>query len=261
MEWVSLIVGIMASAIIAIVAHFISKAEPSIAYQSAHQTVIGNYSNKFEGKELKLYFNDELVEQVSKTQIAMWNQGAKTVKGSDIVAKDPIRIVSPEGSKILAFSIISSTREINGCKLEMNNDSLEEILLAFDYLDRRDGVVIEIIHTGGKLKPVPHGNIKGMPKGIRNKGSVTYPLLEEKTKKSIADRLKWFAMICGLSLFLLAFLSYNYFFIDKMKLFDDFGRNIIPAFFGSLISVMILFKIQTFKNRRFPNKLLKVDNK
>ena len=201
------------------------------------------------------------VEQVSKTQIAVWNSGVSTMHGQDIVAAAPLKFVFPSDVKILAYSMVSTTNKANNFKLEVNNQAPNELIYTFDYLDRKDGVIIEIVHTGNAVYVRHEGKVKGMPGGVKNKGSVDFPLYEEKIKKSFWSKLKTVAFLCILSALYLVFLTYTYFAIDKFDLFDNFPSNLIPVYIGTFICAALWYRIEKHKNMKFPKKLLSPENK
>ncbi len=100
----------------------------------------------------------------------MWNSGRTTIRGSDIISEDPLRIEFKSGTQVLQVRILKFTREAN--KFIANNREKESHIvdLAFDYLDQEDGVSIEILHTSEKAYFNILGTIRELPRGINNLG-------------------------------------------------------------------------------------------
>jgi hypothetical protein len=64
----------------------------------------------------------------------------------------------------------------------------------FDYLDARDGGVIELLNTDKKTYPKLEGSIRGIPKGLRDGGPVPLPRRERR----------WGVLLIGIGAFFLA---------------------------------------------------------
>jgi hypothetical protein len=124
--------------------------------------------------EVAVYFNDQRVERLTKTTLIFWNSGTSVLNGEDGVATDPIRICFNDGDRILSYKIIKATKNTNNCRLLRAADALlipHQIEIAFDYLDAGDGVTIELLHDSEKRYPVMRGTIRGVPKGIIDRGN------------------------------------------------------------------------------------------
>src|SRR5947209_3149849 len=63
--------------------------------------------------ELKISFRGKELESVTKTLALIWNSGNSTIEGSRIVAVDPLRLITSEGSEILDSSILKVSRTVN----------------------------------------------------------------------------------------------------------------------------------------------------
>ena len=79
---------------------------------------------------------------------------------------------------------LRASRDVNEFRLILDPDLPSRALLTFDYLDRRDGAVFEIIHTGAKGKARVTGSVRGIPKGVSNWGGL---LNWETQKSSVSD--------------------------------------------------------------------------
>ncbi|MCF2717859.1 hypothetical protein LWE69_11780 [Paenibacillus sp. UKAQ_18] len=228
------------------------KIGPRFCYQTSTLKVIGGYSEQFKQDELEIFFEGEKVDAVSKTQIAFWNSGFGTIKGEDIVERDQLRAKFSEDSKILSMSIVTQSRNVN--RIELNKNSENEVLINFEFLDSKDGGIIEIVHTDTKSRPNLIGTVKGLPNVLKDKGDIVpYPILQiedgvvKKRKVSILNLLFiiiQFALI--LFLYIGSIISYL---LNKL----DNGIIIITV----MVTLMfIIVCYLTFKNRiKFPKKI------
>jgi hypothetical protein len=86
------------------------------------------------------------LENFSGGLVAFWNAGSETIRKEDIAAKDPIVIKGIDGSTILDASVIQANG-VNRFKAILDKRS-NAVTITFEYLDRDEGGVIEILHTG-----------------------------------------------------------------------------------------------------------------
>lgn len=126
------------------------------------------------------------VDQVSTTYIFFWNKGRKPILRSDV--QKQLSIYFPSEVTILDYKVINVTRlEID---FSISNLATKEELefvprlpkertpvkianrldICFEFLDKNDGVVIEVKHTGSpEVKLEIEGTILSVPKGIECK--------------------------------------------------------------------------------------------
>jgi hypothetical protein len=83
------------------------------------------------------------------------------------VQNDQARIVFPADSRVLIAHVVESTRKSIGLTTVID-DADRAIVIKFDFLDRGDGGVIQIIYQGDPTaRPEITGSIRGVPEGIR----------------------------------------------------------------------------------------------
>jgi hypothetical protein len=116
---------------------------------------------------IKVLYDHHQVRRVTQSFIWLWREGRGTVRGTDVVLADPVTINVPKGIRILNVSVAAQTNDTNNVKVVA--DSLDETraVVTFDYLDPRQGAVIEVLHTGERPgETTLSGTIMGVPKGI-----------------------------------------------------------------------------------------------
>lgn len=122
--------------------------------------LIADFSSKL--AKLQILYNNKGIESLTVSKIAFWNDGAQTIDGGDVAEAEPLRIVLKEGYEILDVSVISTKNEANRfdvAQLEEGNS----VKISFDYLDKHEGGVIQLIHTGRGSSDI---EILGIVKGF-----------------------------------------------------------------------------------------------
>jgi hypothetical protein len=162
------IVGVLLT-IVGIVLAVRSRTRARLAYQTRDLTLIGQPDATPYG-DVSILFNGAPVPRLVVTRLALWNAGNTTVRHADLVENDPLTVCFEEKTTILGSRTVSQTRAVNECRLSLNHDFPSRALMTFDYLDRGDGAVFEIIHTGFRGGASVRGSIRGIPKGAENWG-------------------------------------------------------------------------------------------
>jgi hypothetical protein len=160
-NWLGSLIGLVGIGL-AIVFAFYVRPRPRLASQVNSLELLGN--NQALPKEIEFFFRGQKVPKVTLSRIAIWNMGNVTFRRDQIVAADPLRIVTSSGSEVLDARILDRTREVNDFSCAVR-ESRNEVECTFDYLDSRDGASVEVIHTGdAKLQVV--GTLRGVPKAV-----------------------------------------------------------------------------------------------
>lgn len=95
-------------------------------------------------KEIEVLFAGKPVEQVTSANVWFWNAGSRTIEASDIARADPLRIVLPGDARILSAKILKYQRNTMLPNLKSQG---REVLLSFDFMDRGDGCLLQVLHT------------------------------------------------------------------------------------------------------------------
>jgi len=125
------------------------------------RNVIYNENNLTPGLEITYY--GEKIDHITNSQILFWNHGTKMIHSQDISTTDPVRIKVDKTVKILDVKVLPSSLPADAFQVEVNQDE-NLIFIRFDSLDRGQGAVIQILHTGKPSDEVRVlGSIKGAP--------------------------------------------------------------------------------------------------
>jgi hypothetical protein len=201
--------GILANPVVATIATLIGIAlaaigiiltrryreRPRMVYQTHDSFVVGQPDASALG-EIKIIFNNNTVPRVVVTQLGIWNAGNTTIRGSDIVAGDPLVINIESGSLILGSTRLKATREANDFHIRLSPQDRSQSLLEFDYLDTSDGAVFQIVHTGGMGSVKVKGSVRGVPRGLENWGDLQeWSQQKSKISNALAPLL-FLAAVC-----------------------------------------------------------------
>jgi hypothetical protein len=165
--WVGTSVGVIGIAI-GILLYRRSRLSGMIAFQRDGHQLIGHVTSKL--REVTVAYRGDPVPRVTGSKVAIWNAGTSTIKGSDIVLRDPLRVEIERGERILAAWIAVASRDVNAFHLDLQPDKAEVALCTFDFLDPNDGVIIVMLHTSPSEIASLRGTIRGHSHPFRDSG-------------------------------------------------------------------------------------------
>ena len=193
-------------------------------YSIKTETLIAGYSAKF--KDLTIHYKDKEIENLSVSKIAFWNNGSETINLDDIAPKAPLLIVVDKEAEILDAKVLEQTNLSSDFSLHLlDNGKYAQIL--FDFIDKRQGAVFQVIHTGTypDTNLTIWGHIKGA-EGISRK-------LTEKT-----PLVGWIMTSFSLSMLWILVLMFIYTGITR-----GFESILVPGLFYALTVVAVILTI------------------
>ena len=112
--------------------------------------------------EIKIFFRDKPVTEVYRTTITFFNRGNEVIRSDDVTEKVTFLF---KGVHILDQPnvVATSKKAIKFLVKQVIKDGDDAIELSFLYLDRKDGAVIEVLHTAN-VEMDCKGNIIGVKK-------------------------------------------------------------------------------------------------
>jgi len=114
---------------------------------------------------IKFTFNDIELNNLTSTRFAIWNSGNQVINYDDIVREKELTIVVADDAEILSVEIVGESDATN--KFRLSDMTVRSQSLCFDYVDKREGIVLQIFHTGYKEDLSLRCKIKG-GKPVRN---------------------------------------------------------------------------------------------
>lgn len=149
---------------VSIIFYFKGRREKKPIYLYENIPVIGSEHSIF-GDEVKISFKDTPIKKLSMCRVTIRNIGGEPIRRHDIPESDPLKIYFDKGTKILSAKIKNFTK--NPIKFEIFEVQDNSLGFTFDFLDKNDGALIEIIHDGSpSQKPQFKGTIIGAPHGF-----------------------------------------------------------------------------------------------
>jgi hypothetical protein len=133
------------SLLLTVVFHFMDKKEKKPCYIVQSISILRGFSSRF--KDLELLYGGEKIENFTVTKVLFWNGGRDTIHSQDIAEADPLRFIIGENRQILDARVIQAKTDANEFRVEVSEDKLEAIA-GFNYVDRNEGAVFQILHTG-----------------------------------------------------------------------------------------------------------------
>ncbi|HEX8247542.1 MAG TPA: hypothetical protein VF599_05115 [Pyrinomonadaceae bacterium] len=106
--------------------------------------------------------NNKIESDVTVVQIALWNQGKKSIKKENVLK--PIVFYTENSVPILEASIRKSSRDI--VQLSLNTDEIQKgrVSVLLNILEENDGGVIQLIYAGNTETKI---NVEGTIEGQR----------------------------------------------------------------------------------------------
>lgn len=121
-----------------------------------------NLVRGFQGKidQLEILFAGRKIANLTVTRVVLWNDGKETVRREDIAATDPVVIQTKGDARLLDCRLLAANSPTINASLAMPDDT--HLTVEFDYLDHRQGLVIQVLHTGlGSEDVEVLGTVKG----------------------------------------------------------------------------------------------------
>jgi hypothetical protein len=137
---------------------------PRLVMQVSGSTLVSRPSDH----RISVLYRDKPVQRVTQSLVWIWREGRGTIRAEDIVAADPIKLSVPDGEHVLDADVLAQSKDTNGASVEVETDDVgTNVGVSFEYLDPRQGVLIEVLHTAESPTEISvSGTIMGIPKGI-----------------------------------------------------------------------------------------------
>lgn len=113
-----------------------------------------------------LYKNQQLTSDVTALQVAIWNNGKKSIRSEDVL--EPIILETSEKRPILEASIRHISRPVIHAQLDSGLESSGKIGVRWKILEHNDGLIIQLIIAGSTtISTIISGTVEGQPSGIK----------------------------------------------------------------------------------------------
>ena len=156
-------------------------------YKSKRKKELSCYKNSYTivkgGKsllpDLELKYKNEPIQELVITKYAIWNSGNEVLQREDIVEIKPLQVsCNGENTRILDVKILQESDETN--QFVVVDMDKQHARINFDYVAPKDGIVIQMMHTGESQDVMVECKIKG--------GKSVKPLNKDKKYKKAVQK-------------------------------------------------------------------------
>ena len=255
--WAILSLIAIAGFIYAIVCQFINKEKKEFSYSLKTNHLIRKKKSKFE--KLHVAYEGQEIENLCISKFAIWNSGNRTLNDVDMVETKELTIYTLNESKILDYELVLSSEKTNNFSIQRIDE--HTIKIFFKYVDKKDGIIVQVIHTGYEEDIQIDCKIKG-GKPIKN----TENEMVSKTIKNISNRMHFLEkpILIVIGIMISIIILFSIFFL--IAIFDtrlqsvlfspvlstQDGRTILITFaiiFGTYSLIMSILYISLIKRR------------
>ena len=246
------VLGIIVSVIL-----FVLAKQKKALHWCYHGTLLLGTANSELPEGITVMYKGQSIPRLTRTRVWIWNPTDKTIHDADLEPSDPLRINFDSDGQILAATVLTSHRPVTNFRAVPHPISAIDVPISFKFLDRHDGAVIEVLHTGIDIKPSLLGTVRGIPKGAKYRGTVTKSLAESASHSRKKRRL----LRCARALVLLitfglgvAMIAMSFFGLEGPRAsITDVSLQLLIA--GAGYIVMASFMAYRDWWRRFPKSL------
>jgi hypothetical protein len=164
-------IGAFAALVVAALFYWLQTRRDSLrlGHRAMTTPIIGSPPTDF--REIEIRYRGTPIPRLTQVRLAVWNAGFKPITRDDVLKQDPLRVTVGNG-EIVEASLIQQTRTAVGFTIDASSGKCD-----FALLDRGDGAIVELLHTGEPRSEGFSGTVTGMPQGptsyvaAQNRGS------------------------------------------------------------------------------------------
>lgn len=189
------------------------RVEPFLFYENIREVSKLSDANR----KIIVRYSDQEVNQVTTTRVWLWNKGKRPLRREDVPAKDQllIELKKPNDAEnkiaILDFAVLKRSKESSNFQLH-RTESANTLLMDFDYLDCRDGVLMDIQHTGDDKTSLSLAGVilgpKRKTKILVSYDTLIFPFISPQKKISISKQIMILAVAFGIPILLILIMSH-----------------------------------------------------
>jgi hypothetical protein len=154
----SLAVGVL-GVVLAVILYRWGRRDKKPMWSIKNNNLIRGFSKQLPNLDVKV--SGQNVETLSVCKIVFWNAGSETIQGDDIADADRITIVPLNDAKLLDVKLLDDNSKPSRFLISTAPD-MTAAFLNFDFVDRNQGAVIQVVHTGASANNLRlNGTIKG----------------------------------------------------------------------------------------------------
>jgi hypothetical protein len=219
----------------------LQKKEPMWDVRS--NNIIRNFSSKL--SDLKILYKEKEIHNLTISRVIFWNEGGDTIDKNDIDTINHLRVEVADNIEILDIEILGTSNPSSQCRIALSEK--KKGVIHFDYLDRGQWIVIQVIHTGISSKDIMiAGDVKGAP--AIQKTRIYYVTrtafmasgLGKGLKPSTARKVVYYQGLALLMLIFIGAMGMSYTFYNQNR----FWEIILVSLFAILLSLLLLSQLR-----------------
>jgi hypothetical protein len=138
------IFGIIIGVVVSIVTYLKTRRHIGASYYISTDRLIGPMGPRFLG--LEILYDGKKVSSFSSSKIFIWNRGTDAIRAGDIAPSWPLKIILSDSNCVLDHRTLYCSSMHSKLSTTLEDDG--QIAISFDYLDPKQGAVLEVLHTG-----------------------------------------------------------------------------------------------------------------
>lgn len=169
--WIGTVLGVL-GIVLGYLLYRRSRVGGFLGYQTRGDHLIGFSESSLPG-DVTVFYRGQEVPRITSSEIALWNAGLASLRGSDIATRDPLALSLPPHDRILSYSVVRVTGAV--CGVEVTQHNPNELRIAFEFLDVGDGLRVSVLHTGPDRHLTVTGTLTSSHDGVRDLGIIRDP--------------------------------------------------------------------------------------
>lgn len=138
-----------------------------ISYEVRSELLLGRESQNLPA-DIVVHYRGRPIQQLNRILVMFWNSGNDLIREGGRIAADELRI-SLDATRVLDASVRKVRRDGSNIRVVTRDDSIG---VRFDFLDRGDGALIEVLYSGYIEKPELKGSFQGMYRPLDKRGQL-----------------------------------------------------------------------------------------
>ncbi|EJQ2916587.1 hypothetical protein NYD81_003310 [Cronobacter sakazakii] len=187
-DWLSIpsigsLIGII-GVLFAIISIILTRSVSKISSYLEYKNLIGAFHSVLP-QNISITYDDVPVDKVSSSVFTIWNSGNKVIYGTSLKTINPLRIEARKGVRILRYNVQKVNNKTNNITIKKDANFHSSLLISFDFLERKNGFRIEILHTGAREDLLVRGqliDVKSLEKKQNAASHKTYRLMSKNVK-------------------------------------------------------------------------------
>lgn len=163
LAWVGSILAIF-GILISYMFYIYSRRRRLLRYSQSGERLLGLTAAGLPEGVTVLYRGDN-IPRLTRTIFWLWNDGERTFRRSDLVANDRLRLEISGVGGILTAKVLKQARDVCDFDVVLDPEDPMKIFISFEFLDKKDGAVLEILHSSDQYLMKIRGTIIGLPSG------------------------------------------------------------------------------------------------